>query len=340
MRHPFDGLNLPAVTRRGALGQMAGATAALLGLGTALEAQQVEVTTQALGEEGGPAITTLAVGEEGGPTTKALGEEGAGRAAVTTEPFGEEAGKVMSRAVPGLEDGKRPAPTAKAGEAGGPTTKAVGEEGGNVLTEAVNEAGGPTTKALGEEGAVTRARGEDGGPVVPVQPSTTDLSDKHLEAAWADMADRDAAKGVQGCAILYGAKRAVPFLKEKLAPANVSFPEVDEKQVAKLVAGLDADEFDVREKAEAELAKLGPAAVPALEKAAKEAKSAEQRTRIARLVAKSKEMPKLAQARRGLEVLVALRLPEARDLLAALAKGDEKEWLTQEAKKALDRASK
>jgi hypothetical protein len=39
-------------------------------------------------------------------------------------------------------------------------------------------------------------------------------------------------------------------------------------------------------------------------------------------------------------VLVALRLPEARDLLAALAKGDEKEWLTQEAKKALDRASK
>lgn len=47
---------------------------------TDLEAAQVgsglDVTTLALGEEGGEPITTKAVGEEGGATTLALGEEG------------------------------------------------------------------------------------------------------------------------------------------------------------------------------------------------------------------------------------------------------------------------
>jgi hypothetical protein len=330
MRHPFDGLNQPGVTRRGALGQMAAAAAGLLGLGAA-RGQQIQITTEALGEEGGPPVaTTLALGEEGGKLTRALGEQGGTAAAVTTEPFGEEAGKVVSRAVPGLEDGRKPVVTERKGEDGGATTKALGEEGGGITTTAIGEAGGPLTKALGETG----------GPVVPVQPDTADLSVKQLEAVWADMGDKDPAKGVQACAVLYGAKKAVPFLKDHLKPANVKVPPADEKAIAKLVADLDSDEFAVREKAEADLAKLGLAAVPALEQALKEATSAEQRMRLQRLLGKAKEVPALTQARRGLEVLVALRTPPAKELLEALAKGDDKEWLTQEAKKALERASK
>jgi hypothetical protein len=324
MRHPFDG-----VTRREALGTMAAVAAGALGLAGTARAQKL---TEALGE-GGAVATTLAVGEEGA-MTKALNEAG-GNAAVTTEPFGEEAGKVTSRMTPGLEDGKAPAPkpTDKEGEGGtgGVTTQAVGEEGGPATT-AINEAGVPLTKALRENGA------GGGRGIVPVHPDTQELKDEQLKTVWGELSDKDASKGVQACAELYGAKKVVPFLKENLKADKLKLPQADEKTVAKLIADLDADSFDVREQAEAELAKLGAGAAAAIEKAMSAAKSAEQKMRLARLLEKSKDQPALTQARRAVEVLVALRTDESKALLEALAKGDDKEWLTQAAKKGLQRA--
>jgi len=323
MRHPFDG-----VTRREALGAMAAAAAGALGLGAAARAQ-VRLT-EAL-NEGGAVATTLALGEEGA-ATKALGEAG-GNATVTTEPFGEEAGKVTSRMAPGLEDGKAPAPkpTEAKNEDGVVSTQAVGEEGGPV-TDALNEGGGPLTKALREGG-----RGVGAG-IVPVHADTQELKDEQFKTIWGELSDKDAAKGVQACAELYGAKKVVPFLKDNLKADKLKLPQADEKTVAKLIADLDADGFDVREEAEAALAKLGAGAVAAIEKAMATAKSAEQKMRLTRLLEKSKDQPELTQARRAIEVLVALRTTEAKDLLEALSKGDDKEWLTQAAKKGLDRA--
>jgi hypothetical protein len=279
-------------------------------------------------------VTTLALGEEGGGglTTKALNEEGGAAALPTTEPFGEEAGKVLSRPAPGLEDAaKPPPPTRDKGENGGPATGAL------------NEGGGATTRALGEEGGMTHRLGEAGGPmgpVVPVAPGTTDLTDKQLEATWTDMADKEAVKGVQGCAVLYGAKKAVPFLKDHLTAKAMKLPEVDAKAVAKLIADLDDEEFMVREKASMELAKLGSAVAPVLETALKNVKSNEQRMRLERLLEKIKDVSTLTQAKRGLEVLVALKTPEAKELLESLAKGGEGEWLGQAAKSALERMAK
>jgi hypothetical protein len=318
MRHPFDGVDLPkndGMTRRTALGAMAAAAAGALGLGATARAQVV--------------ATTLAVGEEGGPMTKALGETGGGNAAVTTEPFGEEAGKVTSLMTPGLEDGKAPATKAKDEEGGGPSTRAVGEEGGPA-TGALNEGGGPVTRRLGEGGF--------GGRIVPVFPDTQELKDEQLKKVWDELTDKDAAKGVQACAELYGAKKVVPFLKENLKADKLKLPKADDKKVAKLIEDLDSDSFDVRENAEAELVKLGAGAAAAIEKAIPAAKSAEQRMRLTRLLEKSKEQPALTQARRGIEVLVALRTDEAKELLEKLAKGDDSEWLTQAAKKGLERA--
>lgn len=322
MRHPFDGVNPPAaadqhegLTRRGALGQIAAAAAGLLGAAAVAQGQ----------------ITTLALGEEGA-TTNALGEEGAAKLP-TTEPFGEEAGKVLSRPAPGLEDAAKPMPP----------TKDKGEDAGpGPVTGALNE-GGATTRALGEEGGMTRRRGEDGGPIgpiVPVAPGTTDLTDKQLEPIWADMADKDAAKGVQACAILYGAKQAVPFLKLRLTAKVMKLPEVDAKTVAKLIADLDDEEFTTREKASVELGKLGSAVVPTLETALKNVKSNEQRMRLERLLEKAKDVSALTQAKRGLEVLVALKTAEAKELLENLAKGGEGEWLGQAAKSGLERVAK
>lgn len=355
MRHPFDGLNQPeaprasqpattddvldGLTRRSALEKMAFAAAAFVAVPAVVSAQQA--TTNAVGEEGGapPVATTLALGEEGAATA-ALRETGAGTAAVTTEPFGEEAGRVTSKAAAGLEDG------------GGATTKAVGEAGGNPVTTAINEQGfttqavgeegGATTKAVGEEGAgqpVTRARGEEGtaGSVVVVKPAAADLNEKQLEAAWKDLASNEAPKAVQGCAVLYGAKQAVPFLKSNL---KVKFTPPDEERVAQLIADLDADAFGKREQAEKALAQMGPPALPALRAALDKARSAEMRMRLQRLIDGSKDLPELLQAQRGLEVLVALRTPEAKQLVEQIAKGEEKEWLTQAAKKALARLPK
>jgi hypothetical protein len=305
MRHPFDG-----VTRREALGAMAAAAAGALGLAAGARGQ---------------VVTTLALGEEGA-TTAALNEAG-GNAAITTEPFGEEAGKVTSRMAPGLEDGKAPAPkpTDKEGEGGGAgggaTTERLGEEGG-----------GPVTRRLGE-GGTGMGRG-----IVPVHPDTQELKDEQLKTIWGELSDKDAAKGVQACAELYGAKKVVPFLKENLKADKLKLPQADEKTVAKLIADLDSDSFDVREDAEAALAKLGAGAAAAIEKALPAAKSAEQRMRLTRLLEKSKDQPALTQARRAIEVLVALRTDEAKELLEKLAKGDDKEWLTQAAKKGLERA--
>jgi hypothetical protein len=325
MRHPFDGVNLPGnegMTRRTALGAMAAAAAGVLGLGAAAKAQVV--TTLALGEEG-----ATAAANEGGIMTKALGEAG-GTAAPTTEPFGEEAGKVTSYFTPGLEDGGAKKPTEAKGEDGGPLTTGLNEAGGPV-TGAFNEGGGPLTRARGE-GGIGRA-------TIPVQPDTQELKDDQFKAVWGELTDKDSAKGVQACAELYGAKKVVPFLKENLKSDKLKLPQADEKTVAKLIADLDSDSFETREQAEAALAKLGAGAAAAIEKALKGPKSAEQKMRLARLLEKSKDQPALTQARRGIEVLVALRTPEAKELLEKLAKGDDKEWLTQAAKKGLERAN-
>ena len=48
--------------------------------------------------------------------------------------------------------------------------------------------------------------------------------------------------------------RSVPFLKERLRPA----PGADAKQLARLIADLDADAFEKREAASRELARLSP----------------------------------------------------------------------------------
>lgn len=361
MRHPFDGLNQPALaagqpeakaeglSRRSALGKMVFAAAGFVAL-PALVRGQIAVTN-AINEAGGPVATTLALGEEGAVTT-AVGEAGAAPAGVTTEPFGEEAGRVTSRAVPGLEDGTAAPVTQAVREAGGPltraanedgrvTTQAVGEEG--AATGALNENGGATTKAVGEEGGapVTEAKGEAGagvgGQIVIVKPLALELKDKQLETTYADLGSKEQPKAVQACAVIYGSKQAITFLKGNI---KVNFAQADDQKIAQMINDLDADAFAAREKAEKDLANLGPAAVPALQAALQNAKSAEMRMRLQRLIDNSKELPVMVQATRALEVLIALKTPEAKAVIEELAKGNEKEWLTQEAKKALVRAGK
>lgn len=288
-------------------------------------------STRALGEEGGrpPQFTTQALGEEGGPkvTTRAIGEEGAKKPPVaTTQAIGEEGGK-------------KPKVTKALNERGIKLTQALKEAG--KLTRARNENGGvATTLALGEEGGkLTRARNETGRiSTVPVYPNSIDLNNKQLKQIWAAMAQKDSSVGVQACAKLYGAKNAIAFLKSQLKAENFKEPKAaDSDRIRELIDQLNSRTFSTRDKAQDQLIEMGAAVEQAVQEALKNRPSVEQRMRLTKILNRVKDQANLRQAKRGIEVLVALRTPEAKSLLEELSKGSEGKWLATTAQQALKR---
>jgi WD40 repeat protein len=128
---------------------------------------------------------------------------------------------------------------------------------------------------------------------------------------------------------------AIGLLKKRLETAVN-----EEARVANYIADLDADEFAVREKASAELARLGNAAKDALSKAAANPASVEVRSRAKTLLAKLKDdiiSPEQLVAVRAVEVLEHVATPDAKQLLRKLADGASDVRLTREAKAALQR---
>jgi RNA polymerase sigma factor (sigma-70 family) len=129
--------------------------------------------------------------------------------------------------------------------------------------------------------------------------------------------------------------QAVPLVKAALRPA----PPVEAARLARLIADLDADDFAVREKASADLEKLGLLARPALERAGRDSPSVEVKGRVARLLAAIAANVTAEDRRtlRAVEVLVQAGTPQARELLRTLAGGDPEAPLTREAKAGLER---
>src|SRR5262249_25751074 len=107
--------------------------------------------------------------------------------------------------------------------------------------------------------------------------ASVSLSSERLEALWTALGSDDAAQAYQAQAPLATApKDPMAFLKKRLhAPPAPSL-----EGVPALIAGLDADEFAVREKAAEELEKLGSAAAPALQKALKGGLSVEAQRQV------------------------------------------------------------
>jgi hypothetical protein len=167
-----------------------------------------------------------------------------------------------------------------------------------------------------------------------------DLSPAELDKAWAVIGGDDAAEAHRAVWTLAAApKQALPRLKEILKPAAT----VDAKRIAQLIEELDADEFEVRNRATSELEKLGAAAEPALRKALQTTTSAEVRLRAQRLLdglGQVESANDWFRTARALEVLEQLDTPEARDQLKTLAEGGAEARLTTEAKAALARQSR
>jgi hypothetical protein len=180
-----------------------------------------------------------------------------------------------------------------------------------------------------------------GAALAPPARKLDEQSADNLAALWPDLADADAAKAFRAAAVFAAApKGTAALLAERVKPAAGPDP----KQMARWVNDLDNDSFEAREKAAAELGKLGELARPALEEALKKRPSVEMQRRIEELLGRLKPGQKLSaddlRRLRAVEVLEDLGTPEAKRLLEELAKGAPGAALTRDAEAALTRLGK
>jgi hypothetical protein len=166
------------------------------------------------------------------------------------------------------------------------------------------------------------------------------LSAAELHGLWKVLGDEDAAGAYDAIWSLAAAPRdSVPFLKEHLR----AVAPVEGKRLDALIADLNKEGFETRQKATADLEKLGDVAEPALRKALKADPPVETRERIERLLEKLNwpitHRDRL-QSLRGIEALEHTGTEESRRVLEDLSKGAAEASLTKEARWSLERMGK
>ena len=166
------------------------------------------------------------------------------------------------------------------------------------------------------------------------------LKPDELEAAWNDLGD-SGPKGVAALGrLLRSAEQTLPLLREKVKPAA----PIAADRVARLVADLDSNQFEVRDKATKELEAAGEPAAGPLRKVLVERKpSLEMRQRIEGILQQLEGFvvsPERLRVLRALEALEHLGTPEDHAVLKAVAGGVPESRITQEAKAALERLAR
>ena len=155
-----------------------------------------------------------------------------------------------------------------------------------------------------------------------------------MDRLWEDLRS-DAPTAYKAIAALTGAPdRAVAIIRKSVQPA----PKADADRIKLLLTRLDADDFETRDAAERELAKLGEAVGPALRETLARQPSAEARSRCERLLEAVQKGELDAEGLRGLravQVLEQIGSPVARAVLKSLADGAPGS-LSRSAKLALD----
>ena len=167
------------------------------------------------------------------------------------------------------------------------------------------------------------------------------LSAAELDACWSDLAGADAARSQRTVRMLAAAPaQSVSYLDQRLHPV----PPVDERRMARLIADLEGEDFDLREKASAELEKLGEATAAVCRRTLAGEPSAEVRRRLETLLKGQSEAwsggsPENLRLLRALAALEFSGSREAKVVLQRLAAGAPGATLTEEAKAALGRLS-
>src|SRR5262249_13557639 len=163
------------------------------------------------------------------------------------------------------------------------------------------------------------------------------LTARRAENLWADLAGDDAGRAHRALGALVAAPgQAVPFLRGRLAAVTLG----DARRVARLIAGLESDRFEVRESAGRELERLGEFAEPALREALSGKPSLELRRRAERLLAKSDGWVRSAERLRVLRAVEALEkigTGAARQALQAIARTARDRAVARDAGAAVER---
>ncbi len=169
------------------------------------------------------------------------------------------------------------------------------------------------------------------------RPDRQPLTAKELDAEWQALRGDNAARAFQALWVLRSVPDlALPLLKQDLRPAAA----VDRKRIVQLLKDLDADDFDVREKATEALTKLDDVADEAIGTILDGNPSPEVRRRLQRVLAKSQTALATGdhlRRLRMLELLEQLNSPAADELLKTLGENETDPALAREAKAILAR---
>jgi RNA polymerase sigma factor (sigma-70 family) len=161
------------------------------------------------------------------------------------------------------------------------------------------------------------------------------LSPKELASRWKDLADGVDRSVPAVWDFAASSNETVPFLREKLRIASP--PSQD--RLALLLRDLDSDRFAAREKATAELTRLGMFAESALRDQLDRRPSLEMRSRVEQLLSKLQPAsnPELLRQLRAVQALEYAGTPAAQHLLESLADGPAQSLLSREAGAAVRR---
>ncbi len=164
-------------------------------------------------------------------------------------------------------------------------------------------------------------------------------SPAELNDCWTDLADTDPGKAYSALRKLVSApKQGVPLLGGKLKP--IASPQA--QQVRDWIADLGSDDYETREIATRELARLGETAEPALSNAVIGNVPLETHRRLEALLKPLQRIPPPEALRlmRAVQVLELIGNEEARAVLQSLAKGAAGARQTCDAQESLVRLQK
>jgi hypothetical protein len=175
----------------------------------------------------------------------------------------------------------------------------------------------------------------------PAEPLVRRPGAKEMAAWWADLAGADAGRAYAAVWRLTEVTEAatVAFLRERVKPVT----DAELKKARQLIAELDSDSFEAREKAFKQLEALGGATEPALRAALAGKPSPEARRRLTTLLTNlphSARSPEVRRRLRAILVLEQIASTEARALLGELAAGVPYAAETREAKASLGRLNR
>jgi hypothetical protein len=163
-----------------------------------------------------------------------------------------------------------------------------------------------------------------------------------LDSLWTDLASEDGPKAYRAMGALSARpERTLSGLRPRLKAA-LHEVATQMSRTGSLIADLDSDSFARRDAAAKELEKLGAAAEPALRSALADQPSPEVRKRIEAIRSKAGLLHsgELLRVNRVLGALEQIGSAEARQVLEEVAKGAPDDWLTLQAKEALERLGK